>query len=108
MSGVGERWVRVGAFSNRVEAETARSALASRGIESRLVGDDGGGTGFPLSLEHQGMEVHVAPSDLGPARQLLDLDEERSAANPMSWKVIALVGAAIVAVAVAVALNTVG
>ncbi|WP_211262548.1 SPOR domain-containing protein [Nitriliruptor alkaliphilus] len=65
----------MGSFRGRIEAETARSALISRGIESRLVGDDGGGTGFPLSLEHQGMEVHVAPGDLGLARQLLDLDE---------------------------------
>jgi hypothetical protein len=108
VSGVKERWVRVGSFGSRVLAETARSALASRGIESRLVGDDGGGEGFPLSLEHQGMEVHVAPSDLGPARQLLDLDEAPSDANPMSWTVIALIAAVIVAIAVVVALSTVG
>jgi hypothetical protein len=108
VAGVQERWVRAGTFSNRIEAETASSALAARGIETRLVGDDGGGAGFPLSLEHQGMEVHLAASDLGPARQLLDLDEQASDAAAMSWPVIALIGATIVAVAVVVALSAIG
>jgi hypothetical protein len=104
VSGVRERWVRGG----RIEAETARSALAFRDIESRLVGEDAGGEGFPLSLEHQGMEVHVAPNDLGPARQLLEPDEKPSDTNPMSRTAITFITAAVVAVAVLVALSAVG
>ncbi len=90
MAGVQERWVRVNSFKNRVEAETAHSALVSRGIEARLIGDDGGGVGIPMSLEDQGMEVHVAPSDQRAARQLLDLDEETPDAKPVSRPVIVL------------------
>jgi len=105
---VQERWVHVTAFSNRVEAETARSALTARGIASRLVGDDAGGAGFPLSLEHQCMEAHVAADDLGTARHLLDLDNGPSHAHSVNWLVIGLVGAVFVAIGIAVALSAAG
>lgn len=108
MADVQERWVRVAAFSDRVEAETARSALTARGIASRLVGDDAGGAGFPLSLEHQGMEVHVAADDLGTARHLLDLDNGPLHTHSVNWRVIGLVGAVFVAIALAVALSVAG
>ena len=108
MADVGERWVRVSSFGNRVEAETARSALVSRGIEARLVGDDGGGVGTPMSLEHQGMEVHVASSDHQAARQLLDLNEAALTTKAVSRPVIVLAAVAVVATAVAVAASVVG
>lgn len=107
MADVGQRWVCVSSFSNRVEAETARSALVSRGIEARLVGDDGGGVGIPMSLEHQGMEVHVASSDHRAARQLLDLNEEAFTIKATSLPVIVMIGVAVVA-AVAVAFRVFG
>lgn len=108
MADVGQRWVRVSSFSNRVEAETARSALVSRGIEARLVGDDGGGVGIPMSLEHQGMEVHVAPRDHLAARQLLDLNEEASTTKSASLPVIVVTAVAVVVAAIAVAVSMVG
>lgn len=103
-----QRWTRVGIFSNRVEAETARSALSAQGVESQLVGDDGGGVDIPMSLEHQGMEVHVAQSDREPARQILGLQEAPRGSRPMSRLASALIGTAIVLAAILVALNMVG
>jgi hypothetical protein len=70
VSDLREDWVRVSVFRNRVEAETARSALTAHGIASHLAGDDGGGVGVPMSLVHQGMEVHVAQSDWALAREV--------------------------------------
>lgn len=102
-----QRWLRVGVFSNRVEAELARSALSARGVESRLVGDDEGGVGIPLSLEHQGMEVHVAPQDLDSGRQILDLYEEPRASSPTTGLASVLIGTAIVLIVVLVALGLV-
>lgn len=107
MSAGQPRWVRVGAFDNRVEAEAARSALSARGIESRLDGDDGGGLGVSLSLEHQGMEVHVPPDELEFAREVLGMRDVPDAGKPVSKLAAVLTGAMIVLVAVLVAVGVV-
>lgn len=107
MSAGQHRWVRVGAFDNRVEAETARSALSARGIASRLDGDDGFGQGVSLSLEHQGMEVLVAPDDLASAQQVLDLPVEPPADKPVSRVTSLLTAAGILLVAILIAVTIV-
>lgn len=107
MSDPREDWVRVSTFRHRGEAETARSALTARGITSHLAGDDGGGVGVPMSLEHQGMEVHVAENDWALAREVLDLPTEVAVRKSPSRLAVALLGVAVLLLAVVVAIDAV-
>lgn len=66
---------RIEVFSTRLDAEMARSALEAHGISAAVAADDGGGTGFAMSLDHQGVELRVARADRAEARQVLGLRE---------------------------------
>ena len=58
-------------FSDRGEAEIARSLLEAEGIEASLAADDMGGNTPPLDFS-SGLQLVVDAADVGRARTLLD------------------------------------
>jgi hypothetical protein len=60
-----------------------------------------------MSLEHQGIEVHVAQSDWALAREVLDLPKEAAVRKSPSRLAIALLGVAVLLMAVVVAIDAV-
>jgi hypothetical protein len=64
--------VVVHTFSNRQEAEMAKSALDAASIDSYVRSDDGGGMEVGL-WRGNGVEVVVRAEDVQAARDILDL-----------------------------------
>jgi hypothetical protein len=58
-------------FSDRGEAEIARSLLEAEGIDAAISADDMGGTTPPLDLS-AGLQLVVSARDVEQARELLD------------------------------------
>lgn len=69
-------WRTVEVFPNRGFAEIGGSALASAGIPFRVVADDAGAMGLPLSLRQQGAELQVPAEDAEEATALLEVGEQ--------------------------------
>jgi len=58
-------------FSDRGEAEIARSLLEAEGIGALISADDMGGNTPPLDFS-SGLQLVVSAADVGRARELLD------------------------------------
>lgn len=69
--------VVVRTFSDRIEAEIARSALEAAGIESMLRTDDAGGLRPHMSLAN-GVGVVVRAEDASAAAEVLAFDQTRT------------------------------
>ncbi len=106
-------WQTVEVYPNRGFAEVAGSALASAGMPFRVIADDAGAMGLPLSLRHSGAELQVPAEDLDDAREILqvtvpvdtasgdELDDARlvmQAGPLLRWVVGILVAALVIAV----------
>ena len=65
-------------FSDRGEAEIARSLLETEGIDALVAADDMGGTTPPLHFS-SGLQLVVEAADVDRARELLDevISDER-------------------------------
>jgi hypothetical protein len=64
--------VVVATFSNRPEAELARSALEAAGIDALVQSDDGGGMRPSLAWAATGVQVIVREDDADIAREILE------------------------------------
>ena len=64
--------VVVHTFSNRVEADLAKSALDAAGIEALVRSDDAGGLRPHMTFVN-GADLLVRPEDAEAAREVLDL-----------------------------------
>ena len=60
------------AYSNRIEAELARSALEAHGIEAIVEADDCGGQRPLFGVVNGGVKVLVRRSDESKAKKLLE------------------------------------
>lgn len=97
--------VRVAQFSHRAEAELARAALESSGIQVMVMSDDAGGTyaGLPVYLMVDEQDLDDAqevlePMHVTPVRSSFD-SEGTLVQNSPWWAVMGLLVAVLVAIA---------
>ena len=70
--------VVVDSFGGQIDAEMAKSALDSAGIESMIQSDSAGGMRPHLAWAGVGFQILVREEDLIEARNILDLPAEPS------------------------------
>jgi Putative prokaryotic signal transducing protein len=64
------RWIPIGTYASRSEAEIVEGLLASNGIAASISSDDAGGA-YPFELSGGGAQVLVDESDAKAASELL-------------------------------------
>lgn len=69
--------VVVGTFSNRIEAEAARTALEAAGIDALVRGDDAGGV-QPGLWRSNPVEMIVRAEDAEQAREILEREAKQT------------------------------
>ena len=63
--------VVAGAYASEPEAEMAKGALESAGIESMILGDSAGGMEPSVAFAHGGYQILVKEEDAETAREML-------------------------------------
>ncbi|MHB1346865.1 MAG: putative signal transducing protein [Candidatus Humimicrobiaceae bacterium] len=67
-------------YSNRIDAELAKSFLESNGIKSMITADDAGEM-YPAASVYWGVKLFVTENDFGIADDLINSIEEEQSEN---------------------------